>query len=111
MVEFGWWMLILYHEKILFSLLILISALAVDAKNIDGISYSLNSTDKKAQVKGFAEGVSKSKLVIPDKVTSGGVTYKVTSIAKEALAIHGSWCLTVRLRHTALHPVGDSSLI
>ncbi len=71
-------------KKFLFSLLILFSALAVDAKNIDGISYSLNSTDKKAQVKGFAEGVSKSKLVIPDKVTSGGVTYKVTSIAKEA---------------------------
>lgn len=59
---------------------------ATDAKNIDGISYGLNSTDKKAQVKGFANGESKSKLTIPDKVTSGGVTYKVTSIAKEAFS-------------------------
>ena len=83
-------------KKYLFNLLILFSALAVNAKNIDGISYSLNSTDKKAQVKGFAEGVSKSKLVIPDKVTSGGVTYKVTSIAKEAfMGADGLKCVEI----------------
>lgn len=64
-------------------------ALEVNAANkkvtIDNIEYSVNTTDKRAQVKGRAEEAKKNwKLKVPDEILTEWGTIKVTSIASQA---------------------------
>lgn len=54
---------------------------------VDGVIYHCNTENLRASVQGFADGVEKSKLTIPDKITYKNKSYKVTSIANEAF--HG----------------------
>ncbi len=49
-----------------------------------GISYRVTSTSKKNPTVSYQGGEKKTTVVIPEKVSIDGVTYKVTSIAKDA---------------------------
>lgn len=49
-----------------------------------GISYRVTSTSKKNPTVSYQGGEKKTTVVIPEKVSIEGVTYKVTSIAKDA---------------------------
>lgn len=49
-----------------------------------GISYRVTSTSKKNPTVSYQGGEKKTTVVIPEKVSIDGVTYKVTSIAKNA---------------------------
>lgn len=64
---------------------IALSALAYDAE-IDGIYYNLNQTDQTAQVTFFENNkpVYSGDIILPESVPYDGVTYKVTSIGKQA---------------------------
>ena len=64
---------------------IALSALAYDAE-IDGIYYNLNPTDQTAQVTFFENNkpVYSGDMILPESVPYDGVTYKVTSIGKQA---------------------------
>lgn len=63
-----------------------ISSYAATKKiTIENVIYSINTTDKRAQVKGRSEEATKNwKLVIPDEILTEWGTIKVTSVASQA---------------------------
>lgn len=80
----------LRHKVFLLTGLMLLwaaSALAYDVK-IDGVYYNLNVNDKTASVTYYSYNNNSNaytgSVVIPERMTDGGVTYKVTSIQARA---------------------------
>lgn len=77
-----------FWKAIIFTLLFYVG-LEVKAANkkvtIDNIVYSVNTTDKRAQVKSRAEEAKKNwKLTVPDEILTEWGTVKVTSVASQA---------------------------
>lgn len=68
---------------------------------IDNIVYSVNTTDKRAQVKGRNEEATKNwKLNVPDEILTDWGTIKVTSVASQAF-LYDSYLVSVSLsNHT-----------
>lgn len=93
------------------SLLLVLSLNCIAAtKNvtIDKIKYSINTTDKKAQVKGRSEEASKNwKLTIPDELLTEWGTIKVTSIASSAFS-YDSYLTSVSCANT-IETIGSNA--
>ncbi|MDE7414600.1 MAG: leucine-rich repeat domain-containing protein [Muribaculaceae bacterium] len=75
--------------KITFLILVSCIGINIEAANkkitIDDIVYSVNTTDKRAQVKGRSDEAKKNwKLKVPDEILTEWGTIKVTSIASQA---------------------------
>ena len=64
---------------LLLTLLLCFHTVGAYAVVVDGINYSLNTTDKTASV---TSGTYSGKVVIPETVTVDGVVYSVTSLGE-----------------------------
>lgn len=58
--------------------------LNTDNKDIQGLTYTLNNEDKTATVANYDNSTQDGVIDIPDTVTSGGQSYKVTAIGYSA---------------------------
>ena len=58
--------------------------LNTDNKDIQGLTYTLNNEDKTATVANYDNSTPDGVIDIPDTVTSGGQSYKVTAIGEYA---------------------------
>ena len=58
--------------------------LNTDNKDIQGLTYTLNNEDKTATVASYDDSTPDGAIDIPDTVTSGGQSYKVTAIGEYA---------------------------
>lgn len=74
--------------KLLLTALPFFAAADIYAEDIlvDGIYYNLNSTEKTAEVTSGKNRYSQKEVIIPEQVTSGGITYSVTKIGDEAFS-------------------------
>ena len=61
-----------------------IRSLNTDNKDIQGLTYTLNNEDKTATVANYDNSTPDGVIDIPDTVTSGGQSYKVTAIGEYA---------------------------
>ena len=61
-----------------------IRSLNTDNKDIQGLTYTLNNEDKTATVANYDNSTQDGVIDIPDTVTSGGQSYKVTAIGDSA---------------------------
>lgn len=55
-----------------------------NSKDIQGLTYTLNNEDKTATVSSYDDSTQDGVIDIPDTVTSGGQSYKVTAIGEHA---------------------------
>lgn len=58
--------------------------LNTDNKDIQGLTYTLNDANKTATVSSYDDSTQDGVIDIPDTVTSGGQSYKVTAIGEHA---------------------------